>query len=198
MTEYINQYLKGINDVIDQIDRKSIEKTIKLLVKLRDRKGRLFIIGVGGAAANSSHAVNDFRKIAHIETYTPTDNVSELTARTNDDGWDTVFEAWLKVSKLSKKDAIMVLSVGGGNVEKNISVNIVKALNFAKEMGAAILGIVSRDGGHTKKLADTCILIPVVNDQLITAYAESFQATIWHLIVFSPQLQEYKYWDQKK
>lgn len=198
MSEYIDQYLKGINEVIEQIDRKSIEKTISLLIKLRNRKGRLFIIGVGGAAANSSHATNDFRKIAHIETYAPTDNAAELTARTNDDGWDSVFEAWLKVSKLSKKDAVLVFSVGGGNVEKNISVNIVKALDFAKGVDATILGIVSRDGGYTKKVADTCILVPVVDDQLITAYAESFQAIIWHLIVFSPKLQEYKYWDQKK
>ena len=198
MSEYINQYLTGISDIINQIDRKNIRKTIKLLIKLRRKKGRLFIIGVGGAAANSSHAVNDFRKIAHIEAYTPIDNVSELTARTNDDGWETIFESWLRISKLTGKDAVMVLSVGGGNVEKNISVNIVKALDYAKKVKATILGIVSRDGGHTKKVADACVLVPIVNDQMITAYAESFQAIIWHLIVFSPELQQYKYWDQKK
>ena len=192
MSEYIDEYLKGINTVIDQIDRKDIEKTIKLLIRLREKKGRLFLIGVGGAAANCSHAVNDFRKIAHIESYTPIDNVSELTARINDVGWDTVFEEWLKISKLSKKDAVFVLSVGGGNLEKNISVNIVNALDFAKKVGATIMGIVSRDGGHTKKVADACILVPVINDQLITPYAESFQAIIWHLLVFSPQLRAIK------
>ena len=192
MSEYIEEYLKGINTVIDQIDRKDIEKTIKLLIRLREKKGRLFLIGVGGAAANCSHAVNDFRKIAHIESYTPIDNVSELTARINDVGWDTVFEEWLKISKLSKKDAVFVLSVGGGNVKKNISVNIVKALDFAKEVGATIMGIVSRDGGHTKKVADVCMMVPVIKDDFITPYAESFQALLWHLIVFSPQLRAIK------
>ena len=192
MSEYIEEYLKGINTVIDQIDRKDIEKTIKLLIRLREKKGRLFLIGVGGAAANCSHAVNDFRKIAHIESYTPIDNVSELTARINDVGWDTVFEEWLKISKLSKKDAVFVLSVGGGNVKKNISVNIVKALDFAKEVGATIMGIVSRDGGHTKKVADVCMMVPVIKDDFITPYAESFQALIWHLLVFSPQLRAIK------
>lgn len=198
MSKHTQNYLKGITKVIDKLNHKEIDKTIKLLSKLRERNGRLFVIGVGGGAANSSHAVNDFRKIAHIETYTPIDNVSELTARTNDDGWDSIFDSWLKISKLSKNDAIFILSVGGGNLEKNISANIVKALNHAKEVGATILGIVSRDGGHTKKIADSCILIPVIEDHLITAYAESFQAVIWHLIVFSPKLQRYKYWDTKK
>ncbi len=192
MDRYINEYLDGLGQVINKLNLKDIKKTIKLLSELRERNGRLFLLGVGGAAANCSHAVNDFRKIAHIETYTPVDNVSELLARINDDGWESVFNSWLKLSKLSKKDAVMVLSVGGGDIEKGISVNIVRALEYAKEKGATILGIVSRDGGYTKKVADACILVPVMNDELITAYAESLQAIIWHLLVFSPKLRKIK------
>jgi len=156
---------------------------------VKKQDGRLFLLGVGGSAANCSHAVNDFRKIAHIETYTPVDNVSELTARANDEGWDTIFVEWLKGSHLSKKDVVMVFSVGGGNLEKNISTNIVSALKYAKKIGAKILGIVSRDGGYTKKVADVCILVPVSRDEMITPLAEAFQAVIWHAMVNHPLLQ---------
>ena len=187
--EYIDEYLGGILSAVFQLSKKDIADCIKLLLNLKKRKGRLFLLGVGGGAANSSHAVNDFRKIANIEAYTPVDNVSELTARTNDDGWETIFVNWLKVSNLSDKDAIMILSVGGGNLEKNISPNIVEGLKYAKEVKASIIGIVSRDGGYTKKVADVCIMVPVIKDEFITAYAESFQAIIWHLLVFSPQLR---------
>ena len=189
---YINEYLGGVLSGVFQLSRQDIANCIKLLVELKKRKGRLFLLGVGGGAANCSHAVNDFRKIANIEAYTPIDNVSELTARTNDDGWKTVFVNWLKVSNLSSKDAIMVLSVGGGNLEKNISPNIVEALKYAKEVKASIIGIVSRDGGYTKKVADVCIMVPVIKDEFITPFAESFQALIWHLIVFSPELRAIK------
>ena len=189
---YINEYLGGVLSAVYQLSRKDIAYSIKLLTDLKKRKGRLFLLGVGGSAANSSHAVNDFRKIAGIEAYAPTDNVSELTARTNDDGWETVFINWLKGSNLSSKDAVMVLSVGGGNLEKNISTNIVEALKYTKEINASILGIVSRDGGYTKQVADVCIMVPVIKDEFITAFAESFQAIIWHLLVFSPELRAIK------
>ena len=188
-SQYIQNYLEGTASVIDKISKKEIEKTVKLLVKLKRKGGRLFLLGVGGSAANCSHAVNDFRKIANIEAYTPIDNVSELTARINDDGWETIFINWLKVSKLGSKDAVMVLSVGGGNLEKNISPNIVEALKYAKSVKASVIGIVSRDGGYTKKIADVCIMVPVIKDEFITPFAESFQALIWHVIVFSPQLR---------
>lgn len=191
-SEYIQNYLDGAITTINNISKKDIERTINLLTKLRQRGGRLFLLGVGGSAANSSHAVNDFRKIANIEAYTPIDNVSELTARTNDDGWETVFTNWLKVSKLTSKDALMILSVGGGNLEKNISPNIVEALKYAKKIKAFIIGIVSRDGGYTKKVADVCIMVPVIKDEFITPFAESFQALIWHLLIFSPQLRGIK------
>ncbi len=189
MYAYIDEYLGGVLSAIFQLSKKDIADCIKLLLNLKKRNGRLFLLGVGGSAANSSHAVNDFRKIANIEAYTPVDNVSELTARTNDDGWETVFINWLKVSNLNSKDAILVLSVGGGSLEKNISPNIVEALKYAKEARASIIGIVSRDGGYTKKVADVCIMVPVIKDEFITPFAESFQALIWHLIVFSPQLR---------
>lgn len=189
---YISEYLGGVLSAIYQLSKKDIFDAIKLLSDVKARGGRLFLLGIGGGASNSSHAVNDFRKIAGIETYTPVDNVSELTARTNDDGWETVFVNWLKISKLRSSDAVMVLSVGGGNLEKNISANIVEALKYAKEVKASILGIVSRDGGYTKKVADVCIMVPVIKDEFITAFAESFQALIWHLLVFSPELREIK------
>lgn len=189
---YIDAYLGGALSAIFQLSKKDISNCINLLLNLKKRNGRLFLLGVGGGAANCSHAVNDFRKIANIEAYTPVDNVSELTARTNDDGWETVFVNWLKVSNLTSKDAILILSVGGGNLEKNISPNIVEALKYAKEVNASIIGIVSRDGGYTKKVADVCIMVPVINDDFITPYAESFQALIWHLLVFSPQLRAIK------
>lgn len=188
-TKYVEDYLAGVVSALFKLTRKDVEQIIERLLELKKRKGRLFLLGVGGSAANCSHAVNDFRKICTIEAYTPIDNVSELTARTNDDGWDTVFVNWLKGSQLSNKDAVMVFSVGGGNLEKNISANIVRALDFTKKVGSTILGVVSRDGGHTKKVADACVLIPVIAKETITPYAESFQALIWHLIVFHPKLR---------
>lgn len=184
--------MSTVEKLAKKINYKEIEDVINLLVSLKKNGGRLFLLGVGGSAANCSHAVNDFRKICHIEAYTPTDNVAELTARTNDDGWETIFVNWLKVSNLTNKDAILILSVGGGNLEKNISPNIVEALKYAKEVKASITGIVSRDGGYTKKVADACIMVPVIQDDFITPFAESFQALIWHLIVFSPQLRAIK------
>lgn len=191
-TAYLDAYLGGALSVIFQLSKSEILKSIKLLADLKKTRGRLFLLGVGGAAANCSHAVNDFRKIANIEAYAPVDNVSELTARTNDDGWHTVFVNWLKVSRLSSSDILMILSVGGGNLEKNISPNIVEALKYAKQVNAGVIGIVSRDGGYTKIVADVCIRVPVINNDFITPYAESFQALIWHLIVFSPQLRAIK------
>ncbi len=160
-----------------------------LLANLRQRSGRLFLLGVGGSAGNCSHAVNDFRKICGIEAYAPTDNVSELTARTNDEGWATVFSEWLKVSKLNPKDMVFIFSVGGGNLEKNVSPNLVSALQLAKEVGAQIIGIVGRDGGYTAKVADACAIVPTVNPDTITPHAEAFQAVIWHLLVSHPKLK---------
>lgn len=190
LTDYVQEYLEGVVSVILRLNKSEIEATVEQLIELKKREGRLFLLGVGGGAANSSHAVNDFRKIAGIEAYTPVDNVAELSARTNDDGWDTVFVNWLKGSRLTKDDGIMVYSVGGGNLEKNVSANIVKALKYAKEMNTTILGIVGRDGGYTKQVADACILIPVINDATITPYTEAFQAVIWHALVNYPGLKE--------
>jgi len=192
LNQYTEDYLAGAVSLLFKLNKDDINKVIEQLIELKRRQGRLFLLGVGGGAANCSHAVNDFRKICHIESYAPTDNVGELTARTNDDGWNTVFINWLKISQLSKKDAVMVFSVGGGNKEKNISANIVEALKYAKDKGVMILGIVSRDGGFTKKVADACVLIPVVADDKITPYAEAFQAVVWHCIVFHPQLRSIK------
>ncbi len=189
ITTYINTYLSGAQEVIKTIEKKDIEKVIKLLIKLKKRKGRLFLLGVGGSAANCSHAVNDFRKICNIETYTPVDNISELTARTNDEGWDTVFVNWLKGSRVSKRDMIMVFSVGGGNLEKNVSANIVAALQYAKQKKVTITGIVSRDGGYTKKVSDACIMIPVIKPETVTPYAEAFQAVLWHAFVNVSELR---------
>jgi D-sedoheptulose 7-phosphate isomerase len=186
--DYIDTYLSGVDSLMKKIDRKEVEKVLNLFIKLKKSGGRLFLLGIGGSAANCSHAVNDFRKICGIETYAPTDNVSELTARANDDGWDTIFENWLKVSKLTPADMVVVFSVGGGNVEKNISTNIVKALDFAKKTKTPIAGIVSRDGGHTRKVATASILLPISEPQLITPLAESFQAVLWHLIATHPKL----------
>lgn len=186
---YVDTYLDEADQLMRKIDRQEIEDTIKVLINLKKNSGRLFLLGVGGSAANCSHAVNDFRKICNIETYAPTDNVSELTARANDDGWDTIFSKWLEVSKLTTKDVVMVFSVGGGNVEKNISINIVKALEFAKKIGSPILGIVSRDGGYTRKVAKVSILLPISKSEFITPLAESFQALIWHSIVTHPKLR---------
>ena len=186
---YIKTYLEQTSQIASMLDQAAIQKAVDILINLRSKKGRLFILGVGGSAGNASHAVNDFRKIARIEAYAPTDNVSELTARTNDDGWDSVFSNWLKVSHLSSNDAILVFSVGGGNVEKNISVNLVTALKQAKEVGSKIIGIVSRDGGFTKQVADSCVLIPVLTAETVTPHAEEFQAIVWHLIVSHPDIQ---------
>jgi len=187
--DYINSYFSEMKEIIEKIDKEAVYKIIKILEEVRNNKGRLFILGVGGGAGHASHAVNDFRKLAGIEAYTPIDNVSELTARVNDEGWELVFVRWLEVSSLSAKDAVMVFSVGGGHQEKNISMNIVNALNFSKKVGAKIIGIVGRDGGYTKKMADACVLVPVVNPETITPHTESFQAAIWHLIVSHPKFR---------
>jgi D-sedoheptulose 7-phosphate isomerase len=187
-TKYITHYLEGLISTVKDLSLKEINETIQLLVKLKRRRGRLFILGIGGSAANSSHAVNDFRKICKIEAYTPSDNISELTARTNDDGWESVFINWLKVSNLTKKDTVMVFSVGGGDSKKNISVNLIYALRYAKKVGANIIGIVSKDGGFTKKVANITIMISVKSIKTTTAYAESLQAIILHTIVNHPSL----------
>jgi D-sedoheptulose 7-phosphate isomerase len=187
---FTQEFLADAKKIIERIDVNAIEQAVNLLADIRKNQGRLFILGVGGSAANASHAVNDFRKITGIEAYAPTDNVSELTARTNDEGWSTVFSEWLKISRLNSKDVLLVLSVGGGNLEKNISPNLVAALQLAKKVAARTIGIVSRDGGYTAKVADTCILIPVVNEETITPHAEAFQAVVWHLIVSHPNLKQ--------
>ena len=187
---HVDSYLAEAVQVIEQLDREAIEEMVRLLVATRARGGRLFVLGVGGGAANASHAVNDFRKIAGMEAYTPVDNVAELTARTNDEGWDTVFAAWLANSRLREKDLVLVLSVGGGNREMNVSVNLVRALEYAREIGAGIGGIVGRDGGYTAQVADACVIVPTVNPRSITPLSESFQAMIWHLIVSHPEVQQ--------
>lgn len=187
---FSQQFLAEARDVIDRLDTASIEDAASLLSLTRASDGRLFILGVGGSAANASHAVNDFRKIAGIEAYAPTDNVSELTARVNDEGWETVFENWLRVSRLRANDLVLVLSVGGGDLEKNVSPNLVAALRYTKTTGAKILGIVGRDGGHTAKVADVCIIIPTINPAHITPHTEAFQAVVWHLLVSHPAVKQ--------
>ena len=187
--DFVKQFLSEATQVINQLDTKQIEHAVNLLADTRANEGRLFILGVGGSAANASHAVNDFRKIVGIEAYAPTDNVSELTARTNDEGWATIFSTWLKVSKLKAKDLLLVLSVGGGNLEKNVSPNLVSALHYAREVGAKIIGIVGRDGGYTRHVADACVLIPTVNVENTTPHAEAFQGVIWNLLVSHPKLK---------
>jgi len=187
---FIQQYLAEAKEIIDLLDQQAIEAVARILADTRASGGRLFFLGVGGSAANASHAVNDFRKIAGIEAYAPTDNVSELTARTNDEGWATVFEAWLKVSHLKKEDAIFVLSVGGGNLASGVSPNLVGALQFAKSVGARIVGIVGRDGGYTAQVADACVVIPTVNAAHTTPHSEAFQAVIWHLLVTHPEIKQ--------
>jgi D-sedoheptulose 7-phosphate isomerase len=186
---FSEQFLAEAADVIRKIDTASVEAVASLLADCRAAGGRLFILGVGGSAANASHAVNDFRKICGLEAYAPTDNVSELTARTNDEGWAGVFEAWLRVSRLRPQDALLVLSVGGGDLEKQVSPNLVKALQYAKSVGARITGIVGREGGYTKQAADACVLVPVVNARHVTPHTEAFQAVIWHLLVSHPALK---------
>ena len=187
---YTTQHLTEAKQIIDQLNVPIIEKMANILADLREAKGRLFFLGVGGSAGNCSHAVNDFRKIVGIEAYAPTDNVSELTARTNDEGWESVFVEWLKVSHLSAKDVIFVLSVGGGNLEKNISPNLVTALRHAKQVEAKVVGIVGRDGGYTGQVADACCIIPTVNADTITPHSEAFQAVVWHLLVSHPLLKQ--------
>jgi D-sedoheptulose 7-phosphate isomerase len=186
---YARQHLEESKRVIDGLDAEAIEAVVDVLHATRERGGRLFFLGVGGSAANCSHAVNDFRKIAGFEAYAPTDNVSELTARTNDEGWASVFVEWLRTSRLNKNDTLFIFSVGGGNVEKNISPNLVYALKLAKEVGASVVGVVGRDGGYTKQVADACVLIPTVNENNITPHSEAFQAVVWHLLVSHPKLK---------
>jgi D-sedoheptulose 7-phosphate isomerase len=186
---FADKFLAEAREIIGKLDAAAIEKAANLLAETRMAGGRVFILGVGGSAANASHAVNDFRKIAAIEAYAPTDNVSEITARTNDEGWATVFESWLKTSRLQKRDMVLVFSVGGGDLEKNVSPNLVAALAFAKSVGAKIIGVVGRDGGYTAKTADTCILIPTVNPVHVTPHAEAFQAVVWHLLVSHPAVK---------
>jgi D-sedoheptulose 7-phosphate isomerase len=186
---YSEQHLRETAEIVSKLDASLCEKAVELLAKVRARGGRLFILGVGGSAANASHAVNDFRKIASMECYAPTDNVSELTARTNDEGWASVFSEWLKESRLSEKDAVLILSVGGGSREKNVSANLVAALQLAKERGCAIVGIVGRDGGYTAQVADVAIIIPTVNPANVTPHSEAFQAVVWHLLVSHPSLK---------
>jgi D-sedoheptulose 7-phosphate isomerase len=186
---YTAQYLNEAAQIIHKLDTGAIDQMVDLLVALRERGGRLFFLGVGGSAANASHAVNDFRKIAGIEAYTPTDNVSELTARVNDESWESVFVHWLRGSHLTARDMIFVLSVGGGDLERNISPNLVRALEYARQIGAPIGGIVGRDGGYTAKVANAYAIIPTVNPETITPHAESFQAVVWHLLVTHPKLR---------
>lgn len=190
MEPFVRDYLSEAKNIIDRLPVDAIERVIASLVDLRNSGGRLFILGVGGSAANASHAANDFRKIAGIETYAPTDNVSELTARTNDEGWATVFEAWLRGSRLHPRDAVLIFSVGGGNLEKNVSPNLVAALRYAKSVGARILGIVGRDGGYTAQVADACVIVPTVNAAHTTPHTEAFQAVVWHLLVSHPALKQ--------
>jgi D-sedoheptulose 7-phosphate isomerase len=186
---FSEQHLKETAEITKAIDPEMIEKIVDLLANVKETGGRLFVLGVGGSAANAGHAVNDFRKLAGIETYAPTDNVAELTARTNDEGWETVFSGWLKVSKINMKDCLFILSVGGGNKEKNVSPNLIEAIDLAKEVGARVTGIVGRDGGYTAQNADVCLIVPTVNPSTVTPHSESFQTVIWHLMVSHPKLK---------
>ena len=193
---FTEQFLEEAGQIVKKIDTRAVDRLVALLAATRAAGGRLFILGVGGSAGNASHAVNDFRKITGIEAYAPTDNVSELTARTNDEGWSTVFERWLRVSRLRSDDMLLILSVGGGNLEKQVSPNLVEALKYARSVGAKIGGIVGRDGGYTAQVADACVLIPVLNAAHITPHSEAFQAVVWHLLVSHPDLkQEQTKWE---
>jgi D-sedoheptulose 7-phosphate isomerase len=187
---FTRAFLGEVKTVVDGLDVDSIENLATTLAAVRERGGRLFFLGVGGSAGNASHAVNDFRKIVGLEAYAPTDNVSELTARTNDEGWSSVFVAWLRGSRLKAIDAIFVLSVGGGDAAKNVSPNLVSALDYAKSVGATVLGIVGRDGGYTAKVADACVIVPTVNSAHVTPHSEAFQAVVWHLLVSHPELKQ--------
>jgi len=186
---FTQQYLAEAGQIIQRLDSTAIDQVVALLAETRARGGRLFILGVGGSAANASHAVNDFRKLVGLEAYTPTDNVAELTARTNDEGWASVFAGWLRVSRLGANDLVLVFSVGGGDEEKNVSPNLVAALQYAKGVGARIIGVVGRDGGYTAQVADACVLVPTVNPAHVTPHTEAFQAVIWHLLVSHPALK---------
>jgi D-sedoheptulose 7-phosphate isomerase len=197
--KYIDTYLSEAIKIIQSLDKVMIEKVVNIILDIKKSNGRLFFLGVGGSAANASHAVNDFRKIAGIESYTPTDNVSELTARTNDDGWESVFVNWLKCNKININDCIFIFSVGGGNKEKNISVNLIHAIDYAKDKGAKIVGIIGKDGGYTAKSADACVIIPVVNNDTITPHSEAFQGLVWHLIVSHPKIKSFEMkWESTK
>lgn len=187
--DFVAQYIGESIEILQKLDANAIESMVRIVVETRAGGGRLFLLGVGGSAANASHAVNDFRKIVGIEAYAPTDNVSELTARTNDEGWEGVFASWLQVSRLKPEDCIFVLSVGGGNLEKNVSPNLVRAVAYAKEVGAKVIGIVGRDGGYTATVADACVIVPTVNVTHTTPHAEAFQAVVWHLLVSHPSLK---------
>ena len=186
---FTESFIAEAVEILNKLDVSSIEATVDVLVQTREQGGRLFVLGVGGSAANASHAVNDFRKIVGIETYAPTDNVSELTARTNDEGWASVFKGWLEGSHINARDTVMVFSVGGGNLEKNISPNLVLALQFAKEVGSKIIGIVGRDGGYTAQVADACVIIPTIHSEHVTPHTEAFQSVLHHLLVTHPRLK---------
>jgi D-sedoheptulose 7-phosphate isomerase len=186
---FTKQFLAEVRQITEQLDEAAIEKCADELAAIRERGGRLFILGVGGSAGNAGHAVNDFRKICGFEAYAPTDNVSELTARTNDEGWPTIFAEWLKGSRLGAKDGLLIFSVGGGNLEKNVSPNLVNAIQLAKKNGASVIGIVGRDGGYTAKEATACVIVPTVNPAHVTPHSEAFQAVIWHLFVSHPKLK---------
>jgi D-sedoheptulose 7-phosphate isomerase len=186
---YVDLYLQEVHRITSGLDKEAIERMLEQLVALRNEGGRLFFLGLGGGAGNATHAVNDFRKIAGIESYAPTDNVSELTARINDGGWETVFVNWLRGSRLNAKDGLFVFSVGGGNAEKNVSINLVRALQYARQVGAKVLGVVGRDGGYTAQVANACVIVPTVNDATVTPHTEAFQAVIWHLIVSHPDMK---------
>lgn len=190
--DFINKYINNSKIILDKLDQEQILKTVSILKETRENEGRLFILGVGGGAGHASHAVNDFRKICGLESYSPSDNVSELTARVNDDGWDTSYVNWLMGSKLRATDSLLVFSVGGGNLEKQVSVNIVKSLQYAKEVGSKVCGIIGKDGGYTMEVADACVVIPPLDPDNITPHIEGFQALVWHLLVSHPELQKYE------
>lgn len=197
--QFIEEYISNSKLILDQLDRSEIAGMVSIIKETRENEGRLFIIGVGGGAGHASHAVNDFRKICGVESYSPSDNVSELTARVNDDGWDTSYVNWLMGSKLKKEDSLLIFSVGGGNLEKEVSVNIVKSLQYAEEIGSSICGIVGRDGGYTAQIADACVVIPPIDSDNITPHTEGFQALVWHLLVSHPDLQQFEMkWESVK
>ncbi len=189
MSQFVEQYLNEVTAVAKEICREDVQALVDVVVDIREKGGRLFFLGVGGSAAHASHAVNDFRKIAGIEAYTPLDNVSELTARINDEGWTSSLSEWLRGSRLSERDGVFVFSVGGGDIERNVSPNLVEALKLAREVGARVLGVVGRDGGYTAQVADACVVVPTVNVATVTAHTESFHAVVWHLVVSHPDVK---------